>query len=177
MDASMTRNRDELIATWLQAERAGEPEAADLRLSRAMRALGRTPPRPGFADRVLAAAGVVRPAPGLLASRWVRAATVCAIALAGVGPLLLPLGPLLTQAPSYWARLLAASVGWVASGADAARVLLNALRLIVQVGDAIQLAAATPPVLAATAVSLVVATGSLAALGRLLAPRKELRCS
>jgi hypothetical protein len=142
-----------------------------------MHALGRLAPAPGFADRVLVSAGIVRPAAGVLASRWARLVTVSAMALAGVGALVLPLGPLLVNAPSQGARFLAAGVGWAIRGADVARALLGALRLVIQVGDAIQLAASTPSVLAAMVISLVVATASLAALGRLLAPREELSCS
>jgi hypothetical protein len=178
VDSTMPRIPDDLIASWLEAERSGRSDEADGRLHGAMRSLGRFRPTPGFADRVLVAAGITRVRRSLFASGWTRAATVSAIVLAGFGALSVPFGALLIDGPSHAGRLLAFVVALSLRAAHLAEAAVALLTLAAQVGDAVQLAAGTPGVLAVIVASALVAAASLVGLGRLLAPREELyQCS
>lgn len=146
-------------ASFLAAEAKADDAAAEAALRTLFAALPRTAPRAGFAERVLAVAGVAPP-PASPVLRW---AAVAAVLLAG-----LSLGAL---APALWALarhlepagLVAAGVELLATGFGIVEVAAPLWRLALALSRTAGALLAQPPVLAL----LLLAAASGAALHRL----------
>jgi hypothetical protein len=104
----MAKNPHHTVREWLDAERAGHTEEADRRFREVAAALPRLQPSAGFADAVIARAGLALPRPDLWASWWIRGAI--ATAMLSVGVLAVSLSA------AAWFDALLASVQHVAWG-------------------------------------------------------------
>ncbi|MFL6195769.1 MAG: hypothetical protein ACJ75H_16445 [Thermoanaerobaculia bacterium] len=151
----MTMNRDALDR-WLDAEREDRAGDADEALLELFAALPLAAPPAGFAERVMARAGLaVAPARrDLFASRPLRALLALAVAATAFGLLWLP--PVLSFLAGLWSLS-----GFVQAGTralvDASRWLAEALRfwdLLLTIGGALAEPLASPQVLAVLLVSL-----------------------
>ncbi len=85
----MSNRLEREIREWLEAERLSMDELAEQSLSRAVAELGHRAPSPGFANRVMVAAGTHRTA-RVWHSRWLRAGVGTAIVAAGLAIVALP---------------------------------------------------------------------------------------
>jgi hypothetical protein len=162
------------VARWIELERAGRADEAEASLFAALCSWRRVEPSHGFADRVLRAAGMASPEPGLLAAWWVRGGLVIGFGLAGLAVLALPVGSLVLAVPSYAGFLLSRAVGVSVAAGNLARHALACWSFLVQVGEALQLTVTTPPVLAVLFVSVLMAGGALYLLSRLLVLGEEM---
>ena len=104
----MAKNPRHTVREWLDAERAGHPEEADRRFRAVAAALPRLQPSAGFADAVMARAGLALPRPDFWASWWVRGAIATAMLMVGVLAVSLP--------AAAWFDALLASTQHVALG-------------------------------------------------------------
>lgn len=122
----MRRSHHKALDRWLAAERSDRPDAAEAALFELFEALPLIAPPAGFADRVLARAGIQAARRDLFASRGVRLVLALCLTAIGLGALWLP--------PTLWtlagifslSDLLAA---WVQALTEAVRWLGSALRL------------------------------------------------
>lgn len=154
----MDPSHHDALSRWLAAERSDQSDEADEALLELFEALPLLDPSPGFASRVLLAAGLPRAVavPGLFARRWVQALVALCLAATGLSVLWLP--QTLRALAGTW------SVGgFVKAGvdllADAGVWLASALRLgewLFALGRALALPLATPQVAAALAGCLLV---------------------
>ncbi len=158
------------IDDWLAAEADGRPDDADRLLRDVMRAVPRLLPGAGFADRVVAAAGLASPVPssGLWSRWWVRAALGTAMVLVALavgslsGASVVSVGVALADGASHG---IVWTWGWVGSWAAAG---WSVWTVLAQVGAGAAAVITTPSVAAFLAMNLVVAAAALAALRRLL---------
>jgi len=104
----MAKNPHRTVREWLDAERAGHGEEADRRFRAVAAALPRLEPSAGFADAVMARAGLARPRTDLWASWWIRGAIATAMLSVGVLAVSLP--------AAAWFDALLASAQHVAWG-------------------------------------------------------------
>lgn len=157
-----------LVAAWLVAERGGRDREAEVQLARAFALVPHAEPRQGFAERVMAAAGLgSRPALGFL-GRLAVASTVFAFAV-GLAVLLPALPPLVaTLDPA----LLFGSLGGLL--ADASRAFAFLARLwdgFSALAREVAAAGRTPLGLQILAACLLTAIGALRLLFSLAAER------
>jgi len=160
------------LAAWLQAEAALRAEEADRGLSELFAALPRPAVPAGFAERVMARAGLA-PRPDLLARRWARwtlgaAAGLSAAASVFLLPAVRALVGLVSPADlvSAGSRATIGVVRWLAEG-------LSLWQALAAVGEALAHVAGQPAVLAAAAASVLASAGGLRALQRLLAAERS----
>ena len=144
----MRQSRHDALERWLEAEREDRSDAAEAALLELFESLPLTAPPAGFADRVLARAGLVEVRQDLFAWRPLRVVLALCLLATGLGALWLP--PVLGFLAGLW------SVGGVVRGAlrvmtDAASWLVKALRLwdfLLMVGHALARPLAEPQVMA-----------------------------
>jgi len=83
----MRRSDEEILNRWLAAEEDGRDEAAEDALTALFEALPPLAPPAGFADRVLARAGLAVPVPqrrSFFAARWLRALAMLPLLIVGL---------------------------------------------------------------------------------------------
>ena len=81
----MRRSDEEILNRWLAAEEDGRDEAAEDALTALFEALPPLAPPAGFADRVLARAGLAVPVPRRwFAARWLRALAMLPLLIVGL---------------------------------------------------------------------------------------------
>jgi hypothetical protein len=115
----MAQDPRHAVREWLEAEQAGQPDAADRAFAQAAAALPRLQPSARFADAVLARLGVPpQAAPDLWASWWLRG--LVGAALVSVGVLVVSLSG------GAWISALVASVHTVAWGLGQAGTAVSA---------------------------------------------------
>jgi hypothetical protein len=155
----MRHSQQDALDRWLAAEREGrdgEAEAALLALFEALPTVGVTAPAAGFADRVLARAGLQAAAPAdLFAWRPLRIVLGMALAATGLGVLWLP--PLLRFLAGLWSAGGAVR-GGIRMLTDAGQWLATALRvwdLLVVIAHALAEPLAAPRVTAVLVLSLL----------------------
>jgi len=122
----MRQSRQDALERWLEAEREDRADAAEAALLELFEALPLTAPPAGFADRVLARAGLAEARQDLFAWRPLRVVLALCLLATGLGALWLP--PVLGFLAGLW------SVGGAVRGGlrvmtDAAGWLATALRL------------------------------------------------
>lgn len=138
----MRRSHQNALDRWLAAERDDRSEEAEAALFELFETLPRIAPPSGFADRVLARAGVQAAGRDLFASRWMRLAVALAMLATGFGVLLLPstLEVLRTLA-GIWSlgelvqggvQALAAASQWLASALQLWDLLVTVGRALIQ---------------------------------------------
>lgn len=151
-------NPEKALQSWLAAERAGGEERAaeaEAALFELFESLPLLAPPAGFADRVLARAGVLaaepaaRPGRDLFASRWVRVLLAACVAGIGLASLLLP--PVFITAVRLGQLLSVNDLvrGLVALIREVLIFLASAARSsewVLAVGRALRLPLHTPPV-------------------------------
>jgi hypothetical protein len=166
---------DEQLRRWLAAEHAGELEPADKAFRAVFRLVPRHAPTPGFAERVLLAAGIAgSAAPRALVSWWARG-------LVGLGLLMSGLAALTLSPASSFSTAVSWVTGGMTAGAQGVACLVEwtdrgvaAWSVLAGLGRATGLAVATPGVAAVVAANALLAFASFAALRRLLGSREEL---
>ena len=123
----MPHPRHDALERWLAAEREDRADAAEAALLELFEALPLMAPPAGFADRVLARAGVVGEArQDLFAWRPLRIVLALCLLATGLGALWLP--PVLRFLAGLWS--VGGAVRWATWGvAEAAEGLATALRL------------------------------------------------
>ena len=122
----MRPSHQKALDRWLAAERGDRPEEAEAALFELFAALPLIAPPAGFADRVLARAGVQAARRDLFASRWVRLVLALCLTATGLGALWLP--PTLRVLAGLWS-LSDLVQGGVQALSEAAQWLGSALRL------------------------------------------------
>jgi hypothetical protein len=165
---------DEQFRRWQVAEDAGDDERADEAFHAVFRLVPSRAPSPGFAERVLLAAGIAgNAAPELLVAWWARGLVGLALLMSGLAALML------SPASSF-----GAAVSWVAGGMTAGAEGIMRLvewtergvlawRVLSALGRATALAVATPGMAAVIAANALLAFASFAALKRLLNSSEE----
>lgn len=161
--------KDQLIERWLEAESAGRDAAAEEALFRLIGALPMAAPSPGFADRVLAGAGViVRP------WRWpARLAVAGALLSAGLAcAWLLPLafGAVQLVTPG---ELLASAAHAVIETVHRFAEALAVGRALASLGETLWRVATSLPVLTTLLLLTTIAALALRSLTELLTPQRS----
>jgi hypothetical protein len=158
-----------LLHSYLRAETAGRDADAEAALARLFGALPGAVPSAGFAGRVVRAAGLA-PAPW----SWpARAAVAVGLALTGAAAAYLPLllfglGQLIRPG-----ELLDAAVGALVGLVHGFVELLSAGHLLARIGEALWLAATSPPVGLGLLALITLATLAFRWLTELLTPQRS----
>ena len=159
------------LASWLAAEAAADDSGAEQALGALLVALPRRSPSPGFADRVLLAAGLA-PRP-VRATRWLLAAAVLLALLVGPAvaialPVMLPVLRVVEPAAviSVLANVLATLGAWFADGA-------LAWQLLAALSRATRAAATSAEGLALLASCALVCLGTSRLLVQLASPERS----
>jgi hypothetical protein len=156
----MRPSHQNALDRWLAAERGDRPEEADAALAELFEALPPIAPPAGFADRVLARAGIQAVSGDLFASRGVRLVLTACLVATGLGTLWLP--PTLRALAGLWS-LSDLVQGGVQALIGGTQWLASALRLwdlLLTIGRALTQPLTLPQVTAILMVCLV--TSSLA---------------
>ena len=122
----MRPSHQNALDRWLAAERGDRPEEAEAVLTELFEALPLIAPPAGFAERVLARAGIQAVRRELFASRGVRLVLASCLVAIGLGALWLP--PTLRALAGIWS-VSDLVRGWVQALTGAARWLASLLRL------------------------------------------------
>ncbi len=168
----MKKRFEDDLATWLDAERSGDEEAAERALSRAVRHLDRRGPSAGFADAVLYRAGIGARAPQAWEWRWVGAAAAAGLLVAGVlalslASLVLALGP----ANRVLAWVVPVALHWTGRWMSFA---YDSWAVLAEFTVVLRAALATRGIQTVLLINAVVGTASLLGLKRLLRAPEEL---
>ena len=164
----MDRRRKQALLGWLEAERRGDEAVAERALGAFWRYLGRPAPRPGFARRTLARAGLRRPVWVLPGPRWLpRGVLAACLALVAVSAGLVP--AFLVGLAATGDRLLSAGVGVVAALSERLAHGLTAWNVAKQISQSLVAGLTDPSALAALMAALVVSLFAFGWLRQLLA--------
>jgi hypothetical protein len=138
----MRRSHQNALDRWLAAERDDRGEEAEAALFELLAALPSIAPPAGFADRVLARAGVQAARRDPFASRWVRLTVALSLLATGVGVLSLPSTlEVLRVLAGIWSlgelvqggvQALAAASQWLAAALQLWDLLLTVGRALIQ---------------------------------------------
>ena len=170
-------NQERRLIRWIEAERAGREDDAAAAFHALISRMARLAPSPGFADRVLVAAGLVSAPNPWLARWWIRALVGFGIGVAGLALLSLPVSSLVLSSPSYFAPAVSLFASVAVSVMEWTRHAAIACAILANVGEALQLTLRTPQMLALIAASASLAMLALLVLGRLLvSPEEMLQC-
>lgn len=166
----MDAHLEKALVSWLAAERAEEPEA-DLHLYQVFGALPPPAPAAGFADRVLAAAGVAAAPPAWL--RQAKAGVAALLGLAGV-VLVLVAGvalPLLGMVrPAGMVQLVARGV---AAASHLLAEVVTVLDRLFELARSIASALSTPEVALGTLLLTALSAVALRLLSELIVRERE----
>lgn len=164
----MATNTDRIVREWLDAERAGRTDAADVLFRSAAGALPPLDPPAGFENAVMARLSDVWPEPDIWTLWWVRGAVAVCVLLVGLGGAALP--------SQVWLGAVLTSIRGIAVGlAQASAALLawvsGALALWAGLGDAaivVGRQVAGPASLVLLGLNFAIAAAALFALRRLM---------
>ena len=164
----MATNAHRIVSEWLDAERAGQGDAADRTFRYVAGALQYLEPPAGFADAVIARMGALRTVPDLWMRWWVRTAVAACVLSAGAVGAFLPIdgwfGAMLQSL-----RFVAVAVGQIGAGAyawvaGALAVWSGLAHAAVVLGRQL----AGPQSLVILGLNFAIAAGALVALRRLV---------
>lgn len=164
----MATNSHRIVREWLDAERAGQTDAADVLFRSAAGALPPLSPPAGFADAVIARLSAAWPQPDIWTLWWVRGAVAVCVLLVGVAGGALP--------PHVWLGGALAAIRGVAVGLAQVSAALHAwvsgaLALWAGLGDAaivVGRQVAGPASLVLLGLNFAIAAAALFALRRLM---------
>lgn len=160
---------------WLVAERDGVIDVAESALAELLRALPDARPRPGFAERVLAAAPYLPGAPQPMPGPWawpLRAAVAVCLLLTGVGLAYIPALVLLIGEKLSLAGVIAGAAHACAAVVDHLAVLFVLGKVVGAFYDAVLLVVTSPPVLVGSIALLAFSALTLRWLAQLLPPQR-----
>jgi len=172
----MKRRLDRTVREWLLAEQSGHAEEAEYALARALGILGRWSPPAGFADRVLACAGIARARSYVWRSRWLRAVVVGSLLVGGMAFTLLPamFALLLRVANLFGFSVLSDAWHWAVRWVQ---LSLTSWALVEDVAAALRSSLGHQTTMMLVAANALVAIVSLLGLRRLLmVPEEMIRC-
>ena len=144
------------LSRWLAAERAGRSEAADAALRETFAALPLLAPAAGFADRVLARAGLQPETRDVFASRALRLLLALSLVAVSLGAIWLP--PTLQALAGLWTwgDVVRLGARAVAAGSRGIATVLRVGEWLFSLGRALSSPLMTPQVMTALTVGLLV---------------------
>ena len=171
----MDRKLNRLLSEWLQHEKLGRSEAADLALWRVFQRLPQPSPPVGFAARVLAELGITPTGWPLMAPLGARslaayrAVLAIGLVLGGLAAAAVPLVTVVALDPARLGLLIQASIGWLADGVGFVARVLALGRAVAGVGHTLAEALVTPGLMAVTAAAALLSLTAFRMLQALVA--------
>lgn len=164
----MTRALQRAYERWLALERAGRDAAAEVALGRVFARLPLPAVPAGFAERVLARAGLAMPLAARQPALAMRLAVAICLALASSSLLLLPGALAVLGELAGLLRPIQLGLGLVTGVAQRFGEGVAAWRALSEAGRLLSDLAASPPVLAALTLGLLASAGAFRLLQRMV---------